>query len=90
MARAKEVVDLTKELGVGANAQPQAKPKKFRFKKLQFPVQPVILGNGKRVTFQQVKLNTGGNSHWGMFETEDASLAEQLRALNGSQYVREV
>lgn len=89
---AKEVVDLKKELGTGADAPVTLKPKLFRFKKLQFPLQAVKLGSGRRVTFQVLKLNTGGFSRWGILETEDPKLAEELRALSkaNSQYVKEV
>jgi hypothetical protein len=92
MTQQKEVVDLKKELGPGVNAPAQPRPRKFRFRKLHAPVQPVVLADGKKVQFKVVKLNTGGYSRYGTLETEDETLAKALRAVSktGRQFVREV
>lgn len=85
----KDVVDLKKELGIGGEPTPsQPKAKVYRFKKLQFPLQIVKLKSGRTVQFQVRKLNTGGYSKWGLFETEDPGLAKELQEIAGkSQYV---
>lgn len=90
----KEIVDVKKELAKGAAsvAPVTPKPKVFRFKKLQFPLQKIKLSGGKIIQFAQRKLNTGGNSVWGLFETTDESIAKQLRevAEQGKQHVVEL
>lgn len=92
MTQQKDVVDLKKELGVGANNPTQPKAKTFRFKKIRFPVQPVKLGDGQTIEFRTIKLGTGGQSKYGIFETTDPKLAEQLRAAvkAGTRHIFEV
>lgn len=88
----KEVIDLKKELGVGANGPILPKPKKFRFKKVRFPLSPVKLGNGQTIEFRTMKLLRGGHSKFGIFETTDPKVAEHLRAVakTKTQHVVEV
>lgn len=59
--------------------QPKQKKKVFRFIKTQAAAQPVVLADGKEISFQLKKIDRTGFGPVSTFETEDAGLAGELR-----------
>jgi hypothetical protein len=61
---------------------PEEPKKTVRFLKMMAPAQPVLLQDGRSVSFRLVKSNTGGYLRHSVFETDDESLINGLRQLS--------